>query len=117
MFSLNLMGRERPFIATYIVTNAPYGTLYIGMTSNLYSRVAQHRAGTFDGFTKKYGLNRLVWYEPHETVLGAIRREKALKRYPRDWKINLIERDNLHWEDLSLRWDRPPEWKHGPTDE
>ena len=115
--TLNLMARERPLIATYIMTNAPYGTLYIGVTSNLYGRVAQHKAGTFEGFTGKHGLKRLVWFEPNETMLGAIRREKSLKRYLRDWKINLIERDNPHWDDLSLEWDRPPEWKHGPNDE
>ena len=112
-----MVGRERVLIAVYIMTNAPYGTLYVGVMSNLYQRVAQHRAGTFDGFTEKHGLKRLVWFETFEFITTAIRREKAIKRYLRDWKINLIERDNPHWQDLSLDWDRPPVWKHGPTDE
>ena len=111
------MARERPFIAVYILTNEAYGTLYIGVTSDLYNRIRQHRAGTFDGHTKKYGLTRLVWFEPQETMVAAIKREKSLKRYMRDWKINLIERDNPGWLDLSLDWDRPPEWRHGPTDQ
>ena len=111
------MVRERPLIAVYIVTNGHYGTLYVGVTSNLYQRVAQHRAGTFDGFTKEHGLSRLVWFEPHPSMVAAIRREKSIKRYLRDWKINLIERDNPGWLDLSQDWDRPPMWRHGPTDE
>lgn len=110
------MGRERVFIATYIMTNAPYGTLYVGVTSNLYLRVQQHRDGTFEGFSKTYGLTRLVWFEPFEAMTAAIQREKSIKRYLRDWKINLIERDNRHWSDLSLDWDQPPVWRHGPTD-
>ncbi len=111
------MGRERVFIAAYIMTNAAYGTLYVGVTSNLYGRVQQHRDGTFKGFTSEYGLTWLVWFELFELMTSAIRCEKRLKRYLRDWKINLIERDNPHWEDLSLAWDRPPVWKHGPSDE
>ena len=99
------------------MTNASYGTLYVGVTSNLYQRVHQHRAGTFEGFTKEHGLTRLVWFETFEFMTTAIRREKALKRYLRDWKINLIERDNPGWLDLSQDWDRPPVWKHGPTEE
>ncbi|GAA0213043.1 putative endonuclease [Brevundimonas nasdae] len=108
---------ERPFIAVYIVTNKPYGTLYAGVTSDLYRRVRQHRDGTFDGFTKEHGLSQLVWFEPFEMMIAAIKREKAIKRYLRDWKINLIERDNPHWADLSLEWDRPAVWMHGPAKE
>ena len=111
------MGRERPLVAAYIVTNKPFGTLYTGVTSNLYQRVHQHRTGAFPGFTKEHGLKRLVWFEPFELMTSAIRREKTLKRYLRAWKINLIERENPDWDDLSLAWDRPPVWKHGPTDE
>jgi putative endonuclease len=111
------MAMERVLIAAYIMTNAPYGTLYVGVTSNLYLRVNQHRRGTFDGFSKAHGLTRLVWYETFESIVSAIKCEKRLKRYLRDWKINLIERDNPHWQDLSLDWDRSPVWKHGPTDE
>ena len=92
--------RERPFIAVYMMSNQPYGTLYIGVTSNLYDRVRQHRDGSFGGSTRKYGLKRLVWYEPFELMTSAIRREKTLKHYVRDWKINLIERENPCWNDL-----------------
>ena len=103
--------KDRLFIAAYIMTNAPYGTLYVGVTSNLYERVRQHRAETFDGFTAEYGLKRLVWYQPFDSMTAAIRREKSLKRYLRGWKINLIEQDNPHWDDLSLQWDRDPVWR------
>ena len=70
------------------------------MTSQLTQRVWQHRAGRVAGFTKTYGLRTLVWYEPWERMVDAIQREKSLKRYPREWKINLIERENPNWEDL-----------------
>jgi putative endonuclease len=88
------------FIAVYMVSNRKHGTLYIGVTSNLIRRAWQHREGEIDGFTKKYGLKRLVWYEHYESMVAAIQREKSLKKYKRDWKINLIERDNPHWNDL-----------------
>ena len=87
-------------IGCYIMTNQMHGALYIGVSSQLISRVAQHREGLVDGFTKRYGLKRLVWYEFHDTITGAIQREKSLKRWPRDWKTNLIERTNPHWDDL-----------------
>jgi putative endonuclease len=86
-------------IAVYIMTDKPRGTLYIGVTSQFLVRVSQHRDGVYEGFTKQYGLKRLVWYERRESMVGAIQREKSLKRWPRDWKINLIERDNPHWDD------------------
>ncbi len=110
------MKRERVFIAAYIMTNAPRGTLYVGVTSNLHARVRQHRDGTFDGFTSDYGLTRLVWFQPFEFMISAIRCEKRIKHYVRDWKINLIERDNPHWQDLAANWDRPPVWRHGPEE-
>ncbi|MFC5344758.1 GIY-YIG nuclease family protein [Brevundimonas staleyi] len=84
------------------------------MTSNLYQRIRQHREGRFDGFTRKHGLHRLVWYQSFGSMVGAIQKEKSLKRYLRPWKINLIERDNPHWDDLSLDWDRDPIWKDRP---
>jgi putative endonuclease len=77
-----------------------YGTLYIGVTSDLSRRIWEHREGLIPGFTKRYGCKRLVWYEPHEGMVEAIQREKSLKRWPRDWKINLIERENPDWADL-----------------
>ena len=106
--------RERPLIAVYIVTNGPYGTLYIGVTSDLYQRIRQHRSGHYQGFTCEHGLHRLVWFQPFESIIAAIQKEKSLKRYLRAWKINLIERDNPHWHDLSLAWDRNPVWKDQP---
>jgi putative endonuclease len=62
--------------------------------------MVQHRDGVFDGFTKRYGVTRLVWYETYDLMTDAIRREKQLKKYRRDWKLNLIEAENPHWEDL-----------------
>jgi putative endonuclease len=77
-----------------------HGTLYIGVTSRFPARISEHREGLISGFTKTYGVKRLVWYETHESILCAIQREKSLKKYKRDWKINLIERENPYWEDL-----------------
>jgi putative endonuclease len=87
-------------IAVYMMTNRPYGTLYIGVTSMFEARIVQHREGHLPGFAKKHGLNRLVWYETHDEMHIAIHREKRLKEWPRQWKINLIERDNPRWYDL-----------------
>ena len=88
------------FIAVYMMSNRKHGTLYIGVTSNLVQRVLQHRNGELPGFTTKHGLKRLVWYEQHDLMTVAIQREKSLKKYRREWKINLIENDNRHWHDL-----------------
>ena len=84
----------------YIMASHRNGTLYIGVTSDLARRVWEHRESIVDGFTKRYGLKRLVWFEYRESMVGAIQREKSLKRWSREWKINLIERDNPHWDDL-----------------
>ncbi|MDE8350059.1 MAG: GIY-YIG nuclease family protein [Acidocella sp.] len=84
----------------YIITNKPQGTLYIGVTADLVRRVSQHRAGDMPGFTQKYCLKRLVYFERHEEMLGAIAREKALKRWVRVWKVRLIEAGNSRWDDL-----------------
>jgi len=88
------------FIAVYMMANRRHGTIYIGVTGKLPSRVYEHCEGLVDGFTKTYGLKRLVWYEPNESMTAAIQREKSLKKYTREWKINLIERENPYWEDL-----------------
>ena len=85
----------------YMLTNRPYGTLYVGMSSDLLRRIWEHRNKVVPGFTQRYGLNRLVWFEAHEVREAAIRREKQIKEWKRDWKINLIERENRHWLDLS----------------
>ncbi|MEJ6788781.1 GIY-YIG nuclease family protein [Brevundimonas sp. BR2-1] len=94
------MDEKRPFIATYIEASRPFGVLYIGMTSNLYRRSGEHRAGEGGGFARRHGCNILVWYQPFELVTSAIRREKALKRWNRAWKMQLIEERNPEWRDL-----------------
>jgi putative endonuclease len=85
---------------TYILSSKPHGTLYVGMTSDLPGRIYQHREGLAEGFTKKHDIKRLVYFEQHETALAAIAREKTLKRWPRGWKIALIEKTNPRWDDL-----------------
>ncbi len=92
----------------YILASQPYGTLYIGVTSNLLGRLMQHRTDALPGFTSRYGIHRLVRYEPCETMEQAILREKQLKRWRRQWKINLIETDNPQWIDLSVTLGLPP---------
>ena len=84
----------------YIMTNAPFGTLYIGVTSNLPARAWQHRNGEGSAFCRRYGLTRLVYAEHHERVDDAIAREKAMKAWKRRWKIRLIEQANPQWDDL-----------------
>lgn len=92
--------RRDAFICVYIVTDRMRGTLYIGVTKKLSRRIYEHREGLYPGFTRTYGLKRLVWFQAFERMTNAIQREKSLKRWPRDWKINLIECDNPHWNDL-----------------
>jgi putative endonuclease len=84
----------------YILASVPGGTLYIGVTNNLIKRVYQHREGLADGFTKKYGVKRLVYFEPHDTAYEAIQREKNIKHWSREWKIDLIVKANADWRDL-----------------
>jgi putative endonuclease len=84
----------------YILASKPHGTLYIGVTNNLERRSIEHRDGLVPVFTKRYGVKMLVYYEAFSGILEAIQREKSLKRWPREWKINLIERTNPHWQDL-----------------
>jgi putative endonuclease len=85
----------------YIMTNAPYGTLYIGVTSDLAARINQHREGRGSLFCKRHGLTRLVYAEAHDRIDDAIAREKAMKAWKRSWKIKLIEEANPKWEDLA----------------
>jgi len=85
----------------YILARASHSTFYTGVTSQLVGRVWQHREGVADGFTKRYGIKRLVWLEVHETVESAIRREKQIKRWPRQWKYDLINAENPTWRDLA----------------
>ncbi len=84
----------------YIMTNRPNGTLYTGVTTDLPRRVWEHRAGVADGFTKRYGLKRLVYAEPHDDIRAAIQREKTMKHWPRAWKDGLILKANPDWTDL-----------------
>ena len=85
----------------YILASRRHGTLDIGVTNSLQKRLQQHRNGEGSFFVKKYGVQRLVYVETFERADEAIAREKQLKRWKRDWKIELIERDNLEWRDLS----------------
>ena len=84
----------------YILASRPGGTLYVGVTNDLIRRVYEHREGLVPGFTKKYGVKMLVYHETHETALTAIQREKNIKHWSREWKIDLILSMNSHWRDL-----------------
>ncbi len=84
----------------YILASKRYGTLYIGVTSNLKRRVFEHKEKLTDGFTKEYNVSMLVWYESTEDIESAINKEKQLKAWKREWKIELIEKNNLEWRDL-----------------
>ncbi len=84
----------------YILASRIGGTLYIGVTNDLIRRVAEHRLKQVNGFTKKYGIDRLVYFEQFNDTENAIRREKQLKKYNRAWKIRLIEELNPNWDDL-----------------
>jgi len=84
----------------YIMASARNGTLYVGVTNNIGRRAWEHREGMIEGFTKKYGVTMLVWYEAHDDVHDAIRRETLIKKWKRRWKMELIEKTNPHWLDL-----------------
>jgi len=86
----------------YILANKPNGTLYTGVTSDLLKRVDEHKNDVIAGFTKKYQVHILVYYEPHDDINAAITREKQIKAWKRQWKIELIEKENPHWNDLFL---------------
>jgi putative endonuclease len=84
----------------YIMTNRPNGTLYVGVTANIARRAWEHREGVADGFTKRYGLKRLVFVERHDEITSAIQREHTMKHWPRAWKVRLILASNPNWDDL-----------------
>lgn len=86
---------------TYILASDRLGTIYVGVTADLMARLYQHRSGELPGFTSRYGVVRLVRFEMFDDMPTAIAREKQLKRWRREWKINLIESDNPHWDDLA----------------
>jgi len=84
----------------YLLSSQPHGTLYVGKTNDLLRRVGKHKLKAVAGFTSKYGVDRLVWFEQHETLEAAFGREKRIKGWKRAWKTALIEEDNPHWIDL-----------------
>lgn len=93
----------------YILASAKHGTLYIGVTSDLMARLYQHREGVTPGFASRHGVSKLVYFEEAATIGDAIAREKQLKKWQREWKINLIERANPEWIDLA------PAYGFGPA--
>jgi putative endonuclease len=86
----------------YMLASDRNGTLYTGVTSQLLRRVWEHKEKVVDGFTKRYGVDKLVWYERHETAESALTREKRIKKWNREWKIRQIEEMNPYWNDLAL---------------
>jgi len=88
----------------YILASKIRGTLYIGMTNDLQRRVYEHKTGIKKGFTQKYGVNKLIYFETFQNVNEAIDREKNMKKWKRAWKIKLIEENNKRWDDLSKDW-------------
>ena len=84
----------------YLLASSKKGTLYIGVTSDLIKRIWEHKNKVVEGFTKRYNIRLLVWYEQHIDMTAAIQREKVVKSWKREWKINLIEEKNPEWEDL-----------------
>ena len=84
----------------YILASKERGTLYVGVTNDLMRRVYEHKEGLAEGFSMRHGVKRLVYFETHDSIEAAILQEKRLKRWRRDWKIELVERDNPHWVDL-----------------
>ncbi|NWG25557.1 MAG: GIY-YIG nuclease family protein [Pseudorhodoplanes sp.] len=84
----------------YILASRPGSAIYVGVTNNLVRRVFEHKNGTADSFTKRYGINRLVYFEVYDSVYQAIQREKNLKHWPRSWKAKMIAQSNAEWRDL-----------------
>ena len=101
--------------SVYIIASGRNGTLYTGVTSELGRRILQHKLAETPGFTAKYGCKRLVWYERHDDMRAAIRREKNIKHWVRDWKLALIEDANPEWRDLSDGWYDVGEWEPPPS--
>jgi len=87
----------------YMLASRRNGTLYVGITNDLNRRVWQHQNDIYEGFTTKYGVHRLVWFEAYDTMDPAVQREKRIKKWKRTWKINLIEQDNPNWSDLTWK--------------
>lgn len=108
---------DEKYPAVYMLANRYRGAIYVGVTSRLHVRVGEHKEKSLGGFTAKYGIDRLVWYEHHHTMEDAIRREKSIKAWRRNWKIEAIEAGNPDWLDLHGAIDlvstlRPlPDWR------
>ena len=113
------MPTHRTFIATYIMGSGRNGTIYTGMTANLVTRVWQHKTHAFPGFTDDHDCTRLLWFERYVWVTTAIRREKRIQKWLRDWKLALIERDNPGWRDLAADWFpvNDPDWTPPPEED
>ncbi len=94
------MSREK-LPTVYILASRRNGTTYVGVTSDLPLRISQHRLGTFKGFSDRYGVKLLVWFEQHATMEAAIQREKRIKKWNRSWKLRMIEESNPDWRDLA----------------
>ncbi|TBR39708.1 MULTISPECIES: GIY-YIG nuclease family protein [Dyella] len=97
------MSKRKITPCVYMLASRPQGTLYIGVTGNLLRRVWEHRTYVADGFTKRYNIHQLVWFEEHPIMMSAIKRETNLKDWRRAWKFQLIQAENPHWEDLYPR--------------
>jgi putative endonuclease len=98
----------------YVMTNGAFGTLYVGVTSDLEKWVARHKARLYERFTRRYRVTRLAYSERHDDIVSAIRREKAIKHWPRAWKVDLIMEQNPNWEDLAggnWRLDTAASWR------
>jgi putative endonuclease len=93
-------GRRTMLFFVYILASKPHGTLYIGSTPDLIRRIWEHKTKAIPGFTAKYDVDRLVWFEAHDSIAAAATRERQIKEWKRAWKIELIERDNPQWIDL-----------------
>jgi putative endonuclease len=87
-------------VYVYLLASGKHGTLYVGVTQNLARRVYQHKTHVFRGFTSRYLVHHLVWFESYDDPINAIAREKEIKKWRREWKVNLIERSNPEWADL-----------------
>jgi putative endonuclease len=96
-FAGTIFGMKGSYV--YVMSNRPNGTLYVGVTAEVLRRVYEHRVGAVAGFTQRYGLKRLVYFERHEEIVLAIKREKAIKGWRRAWKVRLIQQFNPEWED------------------
>ncbi len=102
------MAREVFEPMVYVVASGFRGTLYVGSTSNPMQRIHQHREGLIPGFTRRYGIRRLVHFEVYAEMEAAIGRERQIKEWKRAWKVELIEQQNPHWNDLAIRWGFAP---------